>query len=111
KAATRGRRAQIPEKSATGVQGLREVGENVVDMLNADRQADHVFRHAGCRELFRVELAVRGRGRVAGERLGVADVHQTQNQLQGVNEPGAGFAATLDAEGQNAGGFSSHVFL
>jgi hypothetical protein len=30
-----------------GVQRLFQVGEQVVDMLDADRQPDHVFRDAG----------------------------------------------------------------
>ena len=71
-------------------------------MLDADRQANHVFRYAGLFQLFGRELAVGGAGRVAGERFGVADVDQTRDQLQRILEARAGFAAALDAEGQQA---------
>jgi hypothetical protein len=50
--------------------------------------------HAGLGQLVRVELAVRGGRRVAGQRLGVADVDQPREELQRVLEAGAGGAAS-----------------
>jgi hypothetical protein len=63
---------------------LVQIFQQIVDVLDADRQADHAFRYAGLGQLLRVELAVRGRSRMAGERLGVADVHEPQKELQRV---------------------------
>ena len=80
-------------------------------MLDADRQADHVFRDTGLGQFFGRQLAVRGRCRVAGQRLAVADIDQTGDQLQRVLELAAAFAATLDAEIEDAGSLSTHVFL
>ncbi len=51
-------------------------------------------------QFLRVELAVGGGRRVAGQGLGVADVDQAHHQLQRVDEARAGGAAALDAEGQ-----------
>ena len=61
-------------------------------MLDADREADHVLRHAGGVQLTVVELRVRRRRRVDRERLGVADVGQVREQLQAVDERTAGIA-------------------
>ena len=36
-----------------GVQRLIEIGDQVVDVLDADRKADHVFGDTGFRKLFR----------------------------------------------------------
>jgi len=48
-------------------QRLLQVGDDVVDVLDADRQAHHVGRYAGLGQFRRRQLAVGGRGRVAGE--------------------------------------------
>src|SRR3990167_10771311 len=47
-----------------GLQRLLQVGEDVVDMLDADRQADQILGHPGLGQLLLVELAVGGGGRV-----------------------------------------------
>ena len=73
-------------------------------MLDANRETDHVFGHAGLEHFVRSELAVRGRCRVAGQRLVVADIDQSGKQLQCILEATASSGATLDAEGENAGG-------
>ena len=58
-------------------------------------------RHAAGRERGLVQAAVRRRGRVDHERLGVADVGEVRAQLAGLDEAPAGLAAALDAEGQD----------
>lgn len=46
-------------KSGSGRrEGLVEVGDQVVYMLDANRQSDHVFRYPCTRQLFRGELAM-----------------------------------------------------
>ena len=69
-----------------GRQGLIEVGQKVVDMLDADRQTNHVRAHTGFLEFVRIELAVRGGGRVTGQRLGITDIDQPGEQLQRILE-------------------------
>src|SRR5690554_6408589 len=89
------------------VQGLGDVGNDVFNVFNTDRQPHQVFAHTGTLQLVCVELAVGSGGRVASQGLGIADVHQAQDQIQGVDELRAGLAATLDAEAQNAGGLAA----
>ena len=56
-------------------------------------------------------LPVRGRGRVTGQRLGVANVDEACDQLQRVIEGLAGLHAALDAEGEQRGGVAVEIFL
>ena len=62
-------------------------------------------------QLLRTQLTVRGGSRVAGQRLGVTDVDQAQDHLQGIDEPGTGLFAALDAEAQDAGGLAARDLL
>lgn len=48
-------------------EGLVEVGQEVVDVLDAHRQAHGVQAHASLVEFFRIQLTVRGGGRVRGQ--------------------------------------------
>jgi hypothetical protein len=54
---------------------LVEIGDDVLGVLDADRQAHDVRGGAGELQLVGAELAVGGRGRVAGQRFGIADIH------------------------------------
>ena len=78
-------------------------------MLDADRQAHHVLGDAGLPEFLGRQLPMRRAGRMTGERLGVADVHEPGEQLEGVLDPRAGIAAAVHAEGEDARGASAHV--
>jgi hypothetical protein len=79
-------------------QRLLQVGQQVVAVLDADRQAHRIHRHAGFRQLFLIELAVRGGGRMAGQRLGVADIDQAREQLERILEARAALDAAFDAK-------------
>ena len=72
------------------LQRLVQVGDDVAHVLDADRQADELRRHAGLRLLLGRQLRVRRRGRVDDQRLGVADVGQVAGQLDAVDELDAG---------------------
>ena len=80
-------------------------------MLNAHGDTYHILADTGGSEFFRIELAVCGAGRVTGEGLGIADIDQTQNQLQRVDEARAGFTPSLDTEAENAGCLAVSDFL
>jgi hypothetical protein len=85
-----------------GGEGLVEVRDQVVHVLDADRQPHEVLRHAGVVELLGGELRVR-RGRVVDrQRLGVADVGEVAEQLQRLDEPPAAVASGRDAEADQA---------
>lgn len=48
-------------------QSLLQIGQQVVDMFDADRQAHHVFAHARLCQFFGIKLAVGGAGGVGGQ--------------------------------------------
>src|SRR5690606_29878241 len=89
-----------------GSEGLVNVGDDVVDVLDAHRNPHKVLGDAGGGEFFGVELAVGCRGRVAGQGFGVADIDQTIDHLEAVDELAACFTATLDAEADDARGLA-----
>lgn len=92
-------------------QRLLQIGFDVVDVFDADGQAHHVVRHAGFLHFFGGELAVRGGGGVAGEAFAVAYVDQARDQFQGVLKARAAVAATLYAEGEDAGRSPAQILL
>ena len=81
---------------------LVEVRDDVVDVLEPDREPDEVVRHARGRLLLVGQLLVGGRGRMDDQRLRVAHVGQQAEELHVVDEPPAGLAAAPDAEGEHA---------
>ena len=69
-----------------------QVSQQIVNVLNANRQAHRVFRYAGLDQFFRRKLAVGGRSRVRSQRFGIANIHQACEYLQRIEEGGTGFA-------------------
>jgi two-component system, sensor histidine kinase len=94
--------APLPSPGPGTGQGLVDVPQDVVDVLQPHRHAHHVRRHAGGQLLRVVELAVRGAGRVDDQRARVADVHQVAHELRRFDELHACRHAALHAEGQQA---------
>jgi hypothetical protein len=68
------------------LQGLFEVGLDVLDVFDADGDPDQVRTHSGGRLLVGGQLLMRGRGRMDHESLGVAHVGQVAGQFNGVDE-------------------------
>ena len=83
-------------------EGLVDVLEDVVDVLDADRQAHGVLRDAGRLELLGVQLRVRGRRVVDRERARIADVGEVREQAEALDERLARLEAALDAERDEA---------
>src|SRR5262245_46250013 len=69
------------------LQGVVEVVDDVVDVLDADGDADHVVAYARRVTLVVGHLLVRGRRRMDDQGLGVADVRQVRRQVHRVDEP------------------------
>ena len=57
------------------IQCLRQIRKNVVNVLDAHAEAQHLRRDAGLLLLFGRKLAVRGGSWMAGERFRVAHIH------------------------------------
>ena len=93
-----------------GCERLIEIGDDVGDMLDADRQPDHFRHHARVLLFFRRHLAMRGRGGMAGERFRVADIDEALDQLQRVVTGAARVEAALDAERQKRGRLAVQIF-
>ena len=83
---------------------LLEVGEDVVDALDADREPHQPWRHTGGQLLLGSELGVRGRRRVDHQRPHVADVGDMAVQRQRVDERLARVDAAGQLEGQHGTG-------
>ena len=67
-------------------QRLDEIGEDVVDMLDADRQAHIAVVDAGRELLLGRELRMRGRGGMDRQAARVADIGDVVEQLQRIDE-------------------------
>ena len=80
-------------------------------MFDSDAQADHLRRNARAALFRRRHLPVSGRSRMAGERLGVAQVHQAGDQLQRVVKADGGFVAPLDAQHHQRAALPIEVLL
>jgi hypothetical protein len=81
-------------------EGLIDILDDVGGVLDADRKPDGFRQNAGHPLLLGGHLAVRGRGGMAGQRFGIADIDQPRDPIQLILEGLAGLEAALDAEGE-----------
>ena len=92
------------------LQRLVEVADQVVGVLDPDREAHRVVGRPGQRALLVGELAVGGRGRVEDQRAGVAEVGHMAEQIDRIDQPDAGVVAALELEGeQRPGPLGAHL--
>src|SRR5580658_7314051 len=82
----------------SGVEGLLQIGNDVVDVLDADAQANQLRGNAGVALFFGRHLPVSGGGRVARERLGIAEIYQPLDQFQGVIEFDRSIVTALESD-------------
>ncbi len=67
-----------------GAQRPIQVLDDVLDMLDADAEADRFGANTGAFQLLRSHLPVRGRGGMAAERSGVADIYEPLDKFERV---------------------------
>src|SRR6185436_9880526 len=110
--------SQLSMSSSLKFSRLRRVGqrlvdgpEDVVERLEADRHAHHVGRDAGLDLVGFLHLAVRGRGGMDDQGLGVADVSEVAHELRRLDEALARFGAALDAEIEETGRAFRQIFF
>src|SRR5262249_20184643 len=84
------------------LQRLLEIGDDVVDMLDADGEAHVVFGHARPQLLCGGQLRVSRCRRMNGEAAGIADIGDVVEHLQRVDELAAGLLAALQFEADEA---------
>lgn len=92
----------LGRRRSRGLEGLLEIGDDVVDVLRADGDPDEVVGHARAGLLLVRKLLVRRRPGVDGQRLGVAHVGQVGDELEAVDDLAPRLAAPLDAEAEDA---------
>ena len=93
------------------IEGLIEVGDDVVDALDADRKPHHVRPGTGLGLLLVGELAVRGGRRVDDEAPRIADIGEMREHVHGIDHLEARFVAALDAEGEDRAGAARQILL
>ncbi len=85
-------------------EGLRQVGEQVVDMFRADGETYRGLRDALFGQFRFIELGVGGTGRVDDQRFDIGHVGQKREYLQAVDEAERFFTSSLDFEGEDGTG-------
>ena len=97
------RDVQLHARSAFSrcLQGALQVVDQVVGILEPDRQPDRARRDAGLRERRIVHAEVRGRRRMDHQRAAVADVGQVREELQRLDERRALRARALEVEAEH----------
>src|SRR5471032_616996 len=92
-------------------QSLLQIGDDVVSLFEAYRQANYVGARTGPDPLLLGELAVRRRGGMDDQALGVADVGHVAEQLDRVDDLHANVVAALHAEREHRTRTLGHVAL
>src|SRR5215472_8318072 len=101
----------LPVKTFRCGQCLLEVGDDIVDVLDPYADANHSWLHSGGTLLLGGHLSMSGRGRVAGQRLGIAQVDEPLDEFERIVEFLGGYEASLDPESHQRTGAAAQIFL
>ena len=88
-------------KLLDSVKSLCQIGDDIIDMLSADRQADRVAADAHIGKLRIGELAVGRGGRVDYKAFDIGDIGQQREDLQMIDELEGLLLASLNVEGED----------
>ena len=100
-----------PSLTRRNTQRLVQIPQDVLNVFNADAEADEVGRDASCDQLVFGELAVGRAGWVNGQALGVTDVGDVAKELQVVDEVLACCLTALDAKAEDRARALGQYFL
>src|SRR3984957_5192117 len=98
-------------EGAGRIQRAIEIGENVVDMFDADRETDIAVGNAGLDLILGRELRMGGRGGMNGEAARVADIGDVIEELQAVDETPPRFASFGEFETDKAAELAVQIFV
>ena len=104
-------RSVQPSRYLHFVHGLGEVGDDVVDVLDAYGQTYKVGGDACLAQLFVAELAVGVAGGVEDAGAGIGHVGYDADEVEVVHELDGFLTTSFQAEGDDAAGAVGHVFL
>jgi len=90
---------------------LFQIGDNVVDVLGSDGQADRVSMDILLLQLLGAEPGMRRARRVDDQGLDISDIRQQRENLQRVDECVRFLHAALDVKGEDGGTAVGKVFL
>src|SRR5437867_12194197 len=93
------------------LQGLIEIGEDIVDVLDSYTQANHLRGHPDFLLLFGRQLPVRGRCRVTYQGLGIAHVDHSLEQPKSIEALRARFEPALHAKCQQRAATITQISL
>src|SRR5215470_11941282 len=93
-----GHRSGSLRHTTGGRETALDVGDNVVDVLNTDGQANVAVRHPGRALFLGRKLRMRRARRMDREAAGVADIGDVIEELQGIDEPPSGLDAAREFE-------------
>ena len=92
-------------------EGLRQVGEQVVDMFRADGETYRGLRDALLGQFRFIELGVGGTGRVDDQRFDIGYIGQQREYLQVVDEAVCFRTSALDFKSEDGAGTFWEIFL
>src|SRR5271155_4315815 len=93
-----------------GAQRPIQVLDDVLDMLDADTEADRFGSNTRAVQLLRSHLPMRGGGRMAAERSGVADIYEPLDKFERVVKRLGRLQAAHHAQGQKRGRPPTEIF-
>ena len=94
-------RASAGAHASDGGERLIEIGDDVLDSFQADRQPHHLGTSAGLHALFVSKLTMSCRGRMDDQAARVADIGEMAEQLDVADQRDAGVIAALEPEGEH----------
>ncbi len=100
---------QRPRGSSEALQRLVQIGDDIVDMFDADRDAHHVRPRPRGDQLGLAQLAVRGRGGMDDQRARIADIGEMAEQLDLRDQLHPGVVATLQPEGEHRPALAAEI--
>ena len=106
-----GGQCPAPSLAADGCETGFEVGDDIVDVLGADGQADGVLVDLLLGQLLVGQLAVGGGSRVDDQALHVGHVGQQGEDLQVVDELEGFLTAALDVKGEDGSAAVGEILL
>ena len=101
---------QRPEDFSDLFQSLLDVVEDVVNIFNADREANEVGWHSGSLKLGVAHLPVGVAGGMKHAGAGIGDVGYDVNEFERVHEADGCVAVAFQSEGHDAAGTVGQVF-
>src|SRR5690348_4364324 len=94
-----------------GIESLTEIRKNVVDVLDADTQTDHLGRDAGFLLFRRVHLSMCCRRRMTRQGLRIPKVDDALDEGQRIVKLRASRETAADAERHDRAGTTTEVLL